>query len=211
MTRERFARAAASIAAIRSERSLLVKQFKHRRSERDAARDEAEIAKAAHTLLVGLADSCRDLLRERVERTVTLAIQSVFGTAYRFRFDIDVARGAVALSPRVSRDGGKNWYGTHALAGGVIDVVGFAIRVTLLMWHTPRPRKVLIADEPFRHVSNTHLPAVGNMLKTLARATGMQFIIVSHEPELADMADRVIRVVRDAGGTSHAYVDGANP
>lgn len=199
MTHARFAQVASRIAAVRSERSLLVKQFRQRRDERDAARGEVEVAKAAHTLLVGLADSCRDLLRVRVERTVTLALQAVFGRAYRFRFDVDVVRGTVALYPRVSRDGGKNWYGTNALAGGVIDIVGFALRVTLLMWHTPRPRKVFIADEPFRHVSNTHLPAVAGMLATLAEATGIQFIIVSHEPELAESADRVIRVERDDG------------
>ncbi len=55
----------------------------------------------AHALLVALADSSRDVVKNRVESTVELAIQAVFGKSRRFRFEVEIKRGVVSMTPLI--------------------------------------------------------------------------------------------------------------
>jgi hypothetical protein len=174
----------------------------------------------AHALLVALADSSRDVVKNRVESTVELAIQAVFGKSRRFRFEVEIKRGVVSMTPLVGYlspaskvapgEDPYQWMPLSEVGGGVVDIVAFAARVTLLSWYRPRVRRVIVADEPFRHVSNEYLPRVATMLKTLSESTGIQMIVVSHEPELASSADRVIRVTR-RGAWSKAESEDRSP
>jgi len=56
----------------------------------------------------------------------------------------------------------------------------------------PAPRRLLVADEPFKHVSRNYLPRIREMIETLAREMSVQFIIVTHSELLR--AGRVIEV-----------------
>lgn len=170
---------------------------------------EAKLVASAHGMLLGLADSARDKVRARVEDVVSLALRGVFGGANRFRFETSLARGVVNMIPVVGSDAG-GWMKLSECAGGVVDVVAFALRATLLCWYRPKLRPVLFADEPFRHVSDEFLPAVAEMLKELSAVTGLQMVVVSHEPTLAECADRVIVVRRNSAGESTHTVLG-NP
>jgi ABC-type Fe3+/spermidine/putrescine transport system ATPase subunit len=70
-----------------------------------------------------------------------------------------------------------------ATGGGVCDVAAFALRVACLMLSQPPKRRLLVADEPFRFVSEEYRPAVRQMIETLADELGIQFILVTHATE----------------------------
>lgn len=201
--RERLAGAKSLIAERHARAVKLVREHRAQRAEM------AEIA-AAHGLLLALADSARDVVRSRVEDVVTLALQSVFGDTMRFRFDVRALRGVVGMVPMVGY-GGNVWMPLDEVGGGVVDVVAFALRVTLIVWRQPAARQVLIADEPFKHVSDDYLPNVAAMLRKLADATELQMVIVSHEPTIAASADKVIEVSRSGGYSKLKTVIGAVP
>lgn len=80
----------------------------------------------------------------------------------------------------------------NSVGGGVIDVASFAARVAFIF--LSGSRKVLIADEPFKAVSVDLRSKIPEMLKLLSNKLEMQFIIVSHLPELLDGADKIVTI-----------------
>lgn len=79
-----------------------------------------------------------------------------------------------------------------SVGGGLIDVASFAARVGFIF--LSGTRKVLIADEPFKGVSEDFRSKCPEMLRLLSEQLKMQFIINSHMPELIDGADNVIMI-----------------
>lgn len=163
-------------------------------------------AERAHKLLTAFADSRREVVRAKIEAAVGAAIKAVFGPRHSFRLDVRTVRGQVAMEPQIGyrRGAAVEWVGMDSVGGGVADVVSFALRVSILARYRPGLRRVLVADEPFKHVSETYLPRVAVMLRELSRSAGVQLIIVSHEPEIAAAADRVYDVSMGPNGRSRA-------
>lgn len=213
------------LAAFRSEVSKAIGRRDALRSQATDARDRfsgstSRLAdlEGAHALLSALCESRRKEVVRTVERVVTAALRSVFGRGVRYRLTVSAGRGAIQMVGEVGYTrtprGQKpevHWYTADSLAGGVVDVLSFALRTAVLMLHRPRLRPVLIADEPFKHVSAENLPAVASMLATLAERTGIQFIIISHEEEIAEEADRVFDVTRAFRSSSPASTIRAEP
>lgn len=170
---------------------------------------EAKTDAEAADLLNAAAEGRREGVVRRVERVVTEALRAMLGSHVGFRLDLAVKRGVLAVDPRlVYRRGNQiQDVSLKEVGGGVIDVVAFAARVTVICLMRPRRCNTLVADEPFRHVSAEYLPHVANMVKRLSTVSKLQFIIVSHEPEIAAVADTLIRVAIDPK-TGHSNFSG---
>jgi putative ABC transport system ATP-binding protein len=67
-------------------------------------------------------------------------------------------------------------------------------RVAIARALVNRPR-ILIADEPTGAVDSENSRLIMELLKELNRETGMTLIVVTHDPAVAEQADRVIRVL----------------
>jgi DNA repair exonuclease SbcCD ATPase subunit len=84
-------------------------------------------------------------------------------------------------------------------SGGEMDVASFALRVILWAIQYDRTEATLLFDEPFRNVDPNKLPCLREMTQYLSEMLGIQFVIVTHSPELAESADRSFVVVREKG------------
>jgi len=150
-------------------------------------------------ILQKVADLQRAKTRDRIEEIVDTAIKCVFGNHMSFRFEESNKRNTINIEPQIGyRDGSKNqWCSMVNVGGGVADVVSFCLRVTTLSLMKNRVPQIIIADEPFKWVSASYLPAVADMLKSLCNITGIQMLIVSHEIEIAIAADKTYRVEKN--------------
>jgi len=65
------------------------------------------------------------------------------------------------------------------------------------MIQRPVPRKLLVLDEPFKNINDPtremHQRAA-EMVKEISQRLGIQFIIVTMLPELAEVADKVFMI-----------------
>ncbi len=83
-------------------------------------------------------------------------------------------------------------------------------RVALCAALAHRP-KLLLADEPTGELDAAAADAVRRLIAELARADGATVIVVSHDPDTAEIADRSVhirdgRIVEDRRNGSHAFL-----
>jgi len=153
---------------------------------------EVEDTLKAQTLLQSVAVSTQAELEFHVSSVATLALNAVFPDPYSLKVDFIPKRGKSEAMLTLEREG-KSFDPMSANGGGVVDLTAFALRVSMLSL-SRNTRKVIILDEPFRFLSKDLHPRAGQVIRDLADKLGVQFILVTHEKALADMADRVFDV-----------------
>lgn len=133
-----------------------------------------------------------------VESLVTEALHYVFGENYAFEIESSVSRNQAEAQMWVTIDGVRHSL-KDELGGGVVDVCSFVLKVTFWALQLNRTEPVLIFDEPLKNIDSGRLEAIGVMIKTLSERLGVQYIIVTHEQELAAIADVSYRVILTEG------------
>ena len=76
------------------------------------------------------------------------------------------------------------------------DVISFGMRIALWAIKSPRSDSVFILDEPGKALGEL-LPKFAEVLNELSRKLGIQFIIITHDKALADLADKSYRVTKE--------------
>jgi len=118
-----------------------------------------------------------------LENLTNYALRYVFGDTYTFKINQKVSRNNSVCELTFTKNG-KSFNPINAMGGGVVDLVGFCLRIGVGSLHNPAVGRVFILDEPFKFVSKDYLPKVAELLEELSRENGFQFIIVTHLSEL---------------------------
>ncbi|MGB9848878.1 MAG: ATP-binding protein [Moorellaceae bacterium] len=170
------------------------------KAEREArlaeARRKAEMAEAAARVFYAASAAARESARVRMERAVTSALRAVFGPGVSFVIEVTDRRGRPEAEFYVVSEYGGDALKTPVLdarGGGVVDVASLALRAAVAAAVTP-PGTPVVLDEPGKHLSEGYSRALGQLLKAIADETGRQFIVVTHDPRVAEAADRTFRV-----------------
>lgn len=127
-------------------------------------------------------------IKRYIERTVTLAIRSVFDRPYTFHLKFKEQRNKIECIPTI-REHGNTRDPKGDMGGGLMDIIAIGIRVSLLLIENPRSRMMLFLDQPFSHCGGL-ITKAAIMVKELSRELAIQFIIITHERRLSKIADR---------------------
>jgi DNA repair exonuclease SbcCD ATPase subunit len=149
------------------------------------ARGQEEVIRQAQALVQEVAEGVQAQAHAQIAGVVSRCLKTVFGEdAYEFRIVFERKRGRTEARLCLVR-GGQEINPTEAAGGGVVDVASFALRLACLVLVRPLKRKLLVLDEPFKHLSREYRPAVAELVLLLARELGVQFLIVSHARDFA--------------------------
>ena len=77
-------------------------------------------------------------------------------------------------------------------SGGIVDLCGFALRLSCLLLQKPQARKLLVLDEPFKFVSVEYRDKLCAMLENLSKEFKVQIIMITHVKEM--LVGRIIRL-----------------
>lgn len=187
----------------RGQLSLLQSQ----REEKDGAltqvRKDRELWQQVSLLLTKVSDYARRQLVERIEETVTAALQTVLeDDSLRFEIEIGERNKAATAEWRVVSRYGNTEVSNNpedARGGGIVDIVSLALRLALLELSRPRPEGPVILDEPAKMVSAEYAENLAFFLKSYAQRTGRQFVVVTHNETLAASGDVSYRVTQTDG------------
>lgn len=156
------------------------------RAERRTLRElteRQESLKQAQQIAQAVAQRVQERAYRKIADVVSRSLSAVFEEPYAFKLSFEQKRGKTEASLTFERDGAEIDPMTAA-GGGVVDVAAFALRLSCLLLSSPKRRKTLVLDEPFKWLSAEYRDRVAALLKELSRELGVQFIIVTHMREL---------------------------
>ena len=145
----------------------------------------------AQAFLQDIAQKTQEQLRYHIEDIVQLCLDIVFPDKYKFNMIFEVKRGKTEAR-LVFLDDGEEVEPMEASGGGVVDIAALALRIA--GWSLSKTENVIVLDEPFRFISNDKQALAAEVLKELSKTLNLQFIIVTHRPEIVDVADNVFNV-----------------
>lgn len=151
----------------------------------------------AQVFFAELAEQTQRQFREQVERLSTAAVHSVFDRPYQVKLSSERKRGRMETEILVVENG-EEFQPRAEMGGSMVDLLSFAMRIILWSMQAPRSRNTFILDEPFKFLgSGERLQHAGQMLSEIARSLQVQLIIVTHEEELAELAETAYQVTHD--------------
>lgn len=140
-------------------------------------------------------------LEIHISELVTLALEAVFPNPYKMVLTFETRRNRSEADLLLQDANGNLLSPMDAVGGGVVDVAAFALRIALWSLKRPKPRAVMVMDEPLRFLSSDLQGRASNMLKELSEKLGIQFIIVTHEENLLAAGDKTFRAANQNGTT----------
>jgi DNA repair exonuclease SbcCD ATPase subunit len=189
------------------QKEMLERQKSEKQEALIQAKKDIELWQQVQVLFGKVSEFARAQLKARIEETVTAALQAVFERDdIAFQIEMRTINNQPAASWNV-----VSYYSTgedistvsgnpeDARGGGVSDIVSLALRLALLELARPKPAGPVLLDEVGKHVSRNYAPNVAAFLKQYAQKTGRQIILITHDPNLAEVADISYRVEQQNG------------
>jgi len=144
--------------------------------------------------------------QDTIEQLVTRGLQQIFDDSLSFHIIQSVKAKAANVDFVVRTtfaDGGiVDTPVMDARGGGLAATIGFLLRVVILLLKNGKDKdNILILDETFAHVSDEYLEGVGEFLRELVDKTGIQIVMVTHQPVFGEYADAVYRFTAVNGKT----------
>ncbi len=162
--------------------------------------EQEDIARALE-IIQQVAKLTQQELEVHISELVTLALEAVFPNPYKMVLKFETRRNRSEADLLLQDENGNLLSPMDSVGGGVVDVAAFALRIALWSLKRPRPRAVMVMDEPFRFLSADLQGKAALMLKEISRKLGIQFIIVTHEENLMAAADRTFQATIKNGTT----------
>jgi DNA repair exonuclease SbcCD ATPase subunit len=164
-----------------AQRTLLQTQLREEEAKLTAIQQRWEAATQALQILQSLSQSIQEQVHQRIVEVVSACLEAVFEEPYTFKIRFEKKRGRTEARLLFVR-GDLELDPLTASGGGVVDVAAFALRVAALSLHRPPLSRILVLDEPFRFVSEQYQPRIRAMLEEVSQKTGMQVVMVTHNP-----------------------------
>lgn len=158
-----------------------------------------------------IAKATQEQVKFKIAEAGTLMLQSVFDPAPEINVEFEIKRNQTECIITFKKNG--QLYSPLDEDGfGTADIAGFGLRIAI--WSLPgqRSRKVIIMDEPFKHLKgNRANVAAIQAVKKISEKLGLQIIMISDERvdynEIAKGADRVFIVDMIDGESAMEVVD----
>lgn len=158
-------------------------------------KDEETYTKAVELLSL-VQQVTRDKIKEGFETIVTHALNYIFESdKYSFHLVFGRRGNLQELDFAVKtpeKDEALNPLDTDA--GGILNIISFALRIVLMEVATPRINGFIISDESFANLSENHIEKASQFLKEINKKMGRQIIAISHQEKMLESADKLIEV-----------------
>ena len=182
-----------------NERKRHLETLSRLEKERDETIHGIDVRMNAIDFVEGVAETERKAVKERVEKLVTECLHEVYGDTYSVEFDYGVKGNRTAVEISVVRrcdDGVLVKREIDGIGGGVADTVSLPLKLIVLL-NDGEFDRVLIADEPGKHLDTTRVLKFAKLLHDISHRLGIQIIMSSHHAIMKDYADVVWEVQLD--------------
>jgi hypothetical protein len=162
---------------------------------------QVEFANKAQLIIQYVAKQTQQELEFHISNLVSMALESIFPNPYEFKLEFVIRRNKTEADLWFVKNG-ERVNPLMAAGGGVVDVAAFALRIALWSLGNPKSRNIIILDEPFRFLSNDLQPKASLLLKELSDKLNLQILMITHNQNLVEAADKVFNINIDNKGVS---------
>jgi hypothetical protein len=168
------------VTRLLSEAHTVRRQYKQEKAALQEAKARLQATEKAQAIAQAIAQQIQQSAHTRVGAVVASCLQSVFGADYSYQIEFVRKRGRTEAKLVLLKNGHEVGDPLESDSGGVLDVAGFAQRLSCLRLSKPKLRTVIFLDEPFKNThSNKYRHNVKEMLEKLSDDFGIQFIVVT--------------------------------
>lgn len=196
--------ARAEYEAMAGQARMLAASYKSTQAEVAGLEARIEYLSKIGLLLSTYADDRQGFVQSQIEAIVSTGLKTIFEEDLSLR----IVNRMVGKRPEIDfvlvSKVGEEVLETSILdarGGGVAAVAGFLIQAVMVLL-TPGLRKVLFLDEAFAQVSAGYLESLGEFISELTKKSPLQVVLVTHQSEFEDLADKVYRFSQ-SGGVTH--------
>lgn len=185
---------------VKGERDILQRQLISVKKDQEYESKELEFIAEAQQILQQTATQTQNRLSFHISEFITSALQSIWGeNAYKYELRFVEKRNRTEVEMVLkTQDGEVSLDNLNNIrsGGGVLDIVALALRIAL--WSLqPNKQSMMILDQPLSNLDMNHLPKAGQLIDELSNKLGMQFVMINHNPALADIADKTFYVEKN--------------
>lgn len=157
-----------------------------------AARLAAQVAlkESVTNLLKAMAENLWGESKTVIESVVTQGLRFVFEEPLTFKAEFSTVRNNASVEFLINKDGQDRDI-LEDMGGGIADVVSMLLRVAVILL-TPGISRVVALDEPAKMLSAEYVPKLAEFLRMLAQEFGLQFVVITHNPDLATIGTAYI-------------------
>lgn len=161
----------------------------------DYKEDEETYTKAVELLSL-VQKVTRDKIKESFEMIVTHALNYIFESdKYSFHLVFGRRGNLQELNFAVQTpDKDEPLDPLTTDAGGILNIISFALRIVLMEVASPKVNGFIISDESFANLSEDHIERASQFLKEINQKMGRQIIAISHQSKMIESADKLIEV-----------------
>jgi DNA repair exonuclease SbcCD ATPase subunit len=186
----------------RSENALLDRQIDAAETKLTETIAKLDIGKEALSFLEKVANSRRGAMKSKIESILSEAIQLLYGPSYRVEMGYTVKRNRSDMTIEIVRDTPQGEVRRDPMGGtggGVADTIALPLRMMVLLG-SQQTDKVLVPDEPYKHLDPERVEIVADFLKLMSERLGVQLILCSHHrDQMMDKADKSYHVTEENG------------
>jgi ABC-type sugar transport system ATPase subunit len=172
-------------------REMLQSQLKNVNDSLVSAESHNQNCKLARIIVQTVAEETQKKIEYQISNVVSLALVSVFPDPYECKLQFVKRRNKMEADILFLKNGNEG-KPIEIAGGGTLDVASFALKTAI--WAIKPTNNVMILDEPFHFLSRDLQSKCSQMIKMIQKETNIQFIIVSHIPEITESADRIFNV-----------------
>jgi hypothetical protein len=167
------------------------------RSTLEDMRKKHETLVKARWVLTEAAKLTRREFKTRVEDLINLVIKSVFiDRKFEFVLEFYEMRNQVECRPLISEND-ELYEPIDEMGGSTAQLLGLFFRPILWSLEKVRSRALFIIDEPEQHIGESNIDALGQVITLLSHQLNIQFILTTHNWNLAPYGDCTFQVTHD--------------
>lgn len=184
----------------KAENGLLKRQIADAEKKIEELVKDMDVSSEALSFLEQLASGRRGVMKEKIEKVVTDALQLIYGKSYAVELTYSMKNNRSWLDIEMKRDtaAGEVKRNMGGFGGGVSDTISVPLRLMVLLG-SGGTDKVCVLDECWKHMDNERIELVGKFLRVMADRLGMQVMLSSHHDAVKTFADKTYEISEDSG------------
>lgn len=182
---------------------VLLKDLNSRIAELDKVVEELKLDSSVLEEVVRLFQKFSErehrTVQDKFEMLISYALSIIFEGQFKsFKLINSIERNQFTVKPVLTFTYEDKEITTDIMSshgGGVSNIVGFLLKLLVLVFQSKKYRPVLFLDESFANLSAEYVPLIAKVINKLVTELGkdLQIILVTHQKEFIDYADRVYR------------------